>query len=66
MNMLSLLSVVGLAVVTIWFVWPLLADPFTRRRSLGTVVHDPRGDDLFRAIAKHAGPKHDLYRSHRG
>ena len=66
MNMLSLLPVFLLGIVTIWFIWPMLADPITRRRTVGTGSNEPRGDDLFRTIAKHAGPKHDLYRSHRG
>lgn len=66
MNLLSILPVLMLGIVTIWFVWPMVADPIQRRRAMRAATNDQAGDDLFRSIAKHAGPKHDLYRSHRG
>lgn len=46
----------------IWFVWPMVADPINRRRRAHAhQKRDARGDDLFRVIAKHAAPKHDLF-----
>ena len=66
MNMLSLLPVLMLGIVMIWFVWPMVADPIHRRRhARADDRREPRGDDLFRAIAKHAAPKHDLFHADR-
>ncbi|MEL7150942.1 MAG: hypothetical protein AAGK71_09420 [Pseudomonadota bacterium] len=60
--MLSLLPVMMLGIVMIWFVWPMVADPINRRRRAHAhQKRDARGDDLFRVIAKHAAPKHDLF-----
>lgn len=67
MNMLSILPVMMLGVVMIWFVWPMVADPILRRRHAHAEKRrDVRGDDLFRSIAKHSGPEHDLFRLNRG
>ena len=67
MNTLSLLSVFLLGIVTIWLIWPMVADPINRRRSMrATAKNDTRGDDLFHSLAKHAGPEHDLFGSGRG
>lgn len=67
MNTLSLLSVFLLGIVTIWLIWPMVADPINRRRSMrATAKNDTRGDDLFRSLAKHAGPEHDLFGADRG
>lgn len=67
MNMLSLLPVLMLGIVMIWFVWPMVADPIHRRLAARTDERrDARGDDLFRALAKHAEPKHDLFQADRG
>ena len=66
MNLLSILPVFLLGIVTIWFVWPMVADPILRRRAMRATTREPMADDLFRSIAKHAGPKHELYRASRG
>ena len=62
MNMLSILPVCLLGVVTIWFLWPLIADPISRRLAVRSGTERER-DDLFRALAKHAGPEHGLMRA---
>ncbi|MEO0915527.1 MAG: hypothetical protein AAFY31_00845 [Pseudomonadota bacterium] len=65
--MLSNLPVFLLGIVMIWFLWPLVADPINRRRGVQAATdRDARADDLFRMIAKHAAPKHDLVRTDRG
>ncbi|MCG6885047.1 MAG: hypothetical protein LJE62_14955 [Silicimonas sp.] len=67
MNLLSTLPVLLLALVTLWLVWPLLADPISRRRELRSSARpDMRREDLFRSLAAHAGPKHDLFEADRG
>ena len=67
MNMLSLLPVFLLGIVAIWFVWPLVADPINRRFAMRAAAKaDVMGEDLFRALADRAGPKHDLNRAERG
>ncbi len=67
MNTLSLLLVFLLGIVTIWLIWPMIADPINRRRSMrATAKNDGRADDLFRALAERAGPEHDLFRADRG
>ena len=65
--MLSILPVCLLGIVTVWLLWPLVADPINRRRAVraGSKA-DGRGDDLFRSLAEHAGPKRQLVRADRG
>ncbi|MGR3515035.1 MAG: hypothetical protein ACU0GG_19915 [Paracoccaceae bacterium] len=66
MNMLSLLPVFLLGIVMIWFVWPMVADPIHRRRAVhANKAREAGRDDLFRAIAKHVGPEHDLFHAQR-
>ena len=67
MNMLSVLPVLLLAIVTIWFVWPLVADPINRRFAMRAKAKaDAMGEDLFRSLAERTGPKRDLMRADRG
>lgn len=64
MNMLSILPVCLLGLVTIWFLWPLIADPIMRRLEVRAGAK-PERDDLFRALAERAGPKQVLVRAER-
>lgn len=64
MNMLSILPVVLLVVFAVWFIWPLIADPIHKKRTMRVARKtEGLGDDLFRSLAKHAGPKHQLRES---
>ncbi len=65
MNMLSILPVCLLGLVTLWFLWPLVADPIARRMAVRSGTKRD-GDDLFRSLAKRSGPKHGLMRVERG
>ena len=60
MNVLTALSVILLGMIAIWFVWPLIADPIARRRAVLS-GRDNRQDDLFRSLAKRAGPDADIF-----
>lgn len=65
MTMLSILPVCLLGLVTIWLLWPLIADPISRRLAVRSGAQS-EGDDLFRSFARGAGPKHVLMRADRG
>ncbi len=62
MNILPILPVCLLGVVTIWFLWPLIADPISRRLAVRSGT-ERDGDDLFRTLAKRAGPERGLIRA---
>ncbi|MEM6891934.1 MAG: hypothetical protein AAF636_28040 [Pseudomonadota bacterium] len=51
----------------IWFVWPLLVDPINRKLAVrASSKSDTIREDLFRSLAQHTRPKHDLIRTGRG
>ena len=51
--------------VMIWFLWPLVADPISRRLAVRSGA-DGETDDLFLSLASATGPKHGLMRADRG
>ena len=60
MNVLTALSVFLLGMIAIWFIWPLIADPIARRRAVLSGGEN-RQDDLFRNLAKRAGPDPEIF-----
>lgn len=64
MDLLPAIPAVLLAFVTVWLVWPLLADPIARH--LANEDSEKGEDDTLRAWAEIARADSGLYRAGRG
>jgi hypothetical protein len=64
MHLLPAIPAFLLAIVTVWLIWPLLADPIARH--LSNEDPDTGEDDALRAWAEIARPDMRLARAGRG